>query len=258
MNILLTGGAGFIGSHTCVELLNAGHDAVIVDNLYNSSEKVIARVEELTGKHVKFYRADACDRAAMDRVFSENQIDAVIHFAAYKAVGESVAKPLEYYRNNLDCTLTVCEAMREHGVGRFIFSSSATVYGIPDHMPLDETMPTSCTNPYGWTKYMNERILTDIAAANPQWSVVLLRYFNPIGAHESGRIGEDPTGIPNNLTPYITQVAVKPPTFVIFVNDKELMHFSYTRYLENKIREAFGFRGTSLKFFIRERKEKEQ
>ena len=165
MNILLTGGAGFIGSHTAVELLNAGHDVIIVDNLYNSSAKAVERVEELTGKRVKFYCADACDHDAMDRIFSENKVDAVIHFAAYKAVGESVAKPLEYYRNNLDCTLTVCEAMKKHGVKRFIFSSSATVYGIPDHMPLDETMPTSCTNPYGWTKYMNERILTDVAKA---------------------------------------------------------------------------------------------
>ncbi len=207
MNILLTGGAGFIGSHTCVELLNAGHGVVVVDNLYNSSEKAIERVRELTGKPVRFYREDACDGAALDRIFAENAIDAVIHFAAYKAVGESVAKPLEYYRNNLDCTLTVCEAMRRAGVKRFIFSSSATVYGVPDHMPLDETMPTGCTNPYGWTKFMNERILTDVAHANPDWSVVLLRYFNPIGAHESGRIGEMPNGIPNNLLPYVSQVA---------------------------------------------------
>ena len=204
MNILTTGGAGFIGSHTCVELLNAGHSVVVVDNLYNSSKKSLERVEELTGKTIKFYEADCCDAAAMDKIFAENEIDAVIHFAAYKAVGESVAKPMEYYRNNLECTLTVCEAMKKHGVKRFIFSSSATVYGIPDHMPLDETMPTSCTNPYGWTKYMNERILTDIAAANPDWSVVLLRYFNPIGAHESGRIGEMPNGIPNNLMPATT------------------------------------------------------
>ena len=207
MNILLTGGAGFIGSHTAVELLNAGHDVIIVDNLYNSSAKAVERVEELTGKRVKFYCADACDHDAMDRIFSENKVDAVIHFAAYKAVGESVAKPLEYYRNNLDCTLTVCEAMKKHGVKRFIFSSSATVYGIPDHMPLDETMPTSCTNPYGWTKWISERILTDVAHADATRSFVLLRYFNPIGAHESGRIGEDPCGIPNNLMPYICQVA---------------------------------------------------
>ena len=208
MNILLTGGAGFIGSHTAVELLNAGHDVIIVDNLYNSSAKAVERVEELTGKRVKFYCADACDHDAMDRIFSENKVDAVIHFAAYKAVGESVAKPLEYYRNNLDCTLTVCEAMKKHGVKRFIFSSSATVYGIPDHMPLDETMPTSCTNPYGWTKYMIEQILKDVCVAYSDMSCVLLRYFNPVGAHSSGRIGEDPQGIPNNLMPYISQVAV--------------------------------------------------
>ena len=177
-------------------------------------------MEEITGRSVKLYDIDVCDPAKVDALFAENQIDAVIHFAAYKAVGESVSKPLEYYRNNLDCTLTVCEAMRRHGVKRFIFSSSATVYGIPDHMPLDETMPTSCTNPYGWTKYMNERILTDIAKANPEWSVVLLRYFNPIGAHESGRIGEMPNGIPNNLLPYITQVAAgKLDHLSVFGND---------------------------------------
>ena len=220
MNILLTGGAGFIGSHTAVELLNAGHDVIIVDNLYNSSAKAVERVEELTGKRVKFYCADACDHDAMDRIFSENKVDAVIHFAAYKAVGESVAKPLEYYRNNLDCTLTVCEAMKKHGVKRFIFSSSATVYGIPDHMPLDETMPTSCTNPYGWTKYMCEQILRDCVVADPSWSVVLLRYFNPIGAHESGLIGENPNGIPNNLMPYITQVAIgRREKLTVFGND---------------------------------------
>ena len=165
-------------------------------------------MEELTGKRVKFYCADACYHDAMDRIFSENKVDAVIHFAAYKAVGESVAKPLEYYRNNLDCTLTVCEAMKKHGVKRFIFSSSATVYGIPDHMPLDETMPTSCTNPYGWTKYMCEQILRDYVKADPSWSVALLRYFNPVGAHPSGLIGEDPKGIPNNLMPYISQTAI--------------------------------------------------
>ena len=213
MTILLTGGAGFIGSHTCLELLRAGHEAVVVDNLYNSSRESIRRVEELTGKPVRFYEADVCDAAALDRIFTENKIDAVIHFAAYKAVGESVQKPLAYYRNNLDCTLSVCEAMKRHGVRRFIFSSSATVYGIPDHMPLDETMPTGCTNPYGWTKYMNERILTDTAH-------VLLRYFNPIGAHESGRIGEMPNGIPNNLFPYIAQVAAgKLPKLRVFGND---------------------------------------
>ncbi len=220
VNILLTGGAGFIGTHTCVELLSSGHDVVIADNFYNSSPEAVRRVEEIAGCSVKLYNIDVCDPTKVDALFAENQIDAVIHFAAYKAVGESVAKPLEYYRNNLDCTLTVCEAMRRHGVNRFIFSSSATVYGIPDHMPLDETMPTSCTNPYGWTKYMNERILTDIATANPNWSVVLLRYFNPIGAHESGRIGEMPNGIPNNLLPYITQVAAgKLDHLSVFGND---------------------------------------
>ena len=220
VNFLLTGGAGFIGTHTCVELLSSGHDVVIADNFYNSSPEAVRRVEEITGRSVKLYDIDVCDPAKVDALFAENQIDAVIHFAAYKAVGESVSKPLEYYRNNLDCTLTVCEAMRRHGVKRFIFSSSATVYGIPDHMPLDETMPTSCTNPYGWTKYMNERILTDIAKANPEWSVVLLRYFNPIGAHESGRIGEMPNGIPNNLLPYITQVAAgKLDHLSVFGND---------------------------------------
>ena len=207
MNILLTGGAGFIGSHTAVELLNAGHDVVVVDNLYNSSEKVIDRVEELTGKKVKFYNADACDFAAMDRVLNENAVDAVIHFAAYKAVGESVAKPLEYYRNNLDCTLTVCEAMKKHGVKRFIFSSSATVYGMSNPVPFREDYPTSATNPYGYTKVMIEQMLRDIAKADPEWSVCMLRYFNPIGAHESGLIGENPNGIPNNLLPYVAKVA---------------------------------------------------
>ena len=207
MNILLTGGAGFIGSHTAVELLNAGHDVIIVDNLYNSSAKAVERVEELTGKRVKFYCADACDHDAMDRIFSENKVDAVIHFAAYKAVGESVAKPLEYYRNNLDSTLTLCETMRRHGCKRIVFSSSATVYGVPDEVPLREDMfCKGCTNPYGWTKYMIEKILQGIVTADPEWSVVLLRYFNPIGAHESGRMGENPNGIPNNLMPYTTKI----------------------------------------------------
>ena len=220
MRILLTGGAGFIGSHTCVELLGSGHEAVVVDNLYNSSETVVNRIEKLSGHKVRFYQADVCDAAAMDRIFSENEIDVVIHFAAYKAVGESVAKPLAYYRNNLDCTLTVCETMKKHNVKRFIFSSSATVYGIPKSVPLNETMPTGCTNPYGWTKYMNEQILTDVAHACPDWSVILLRYFNPIGAHESGMIGEMPNGIPNNLLPYVTQVAAgKLPYLHVYGND---------------------------------------
>ena len=220
MTILCTGGAGYIGSHTCVELLNAGHEVVIVDNLYNSNVHVLERIEEITGKKVRFYEADVTDAAAVAPIFEENKIDAIIHFAAYKAVGESVAKPVEYYRNNLDCTLTMLEAMKKYDVRRFIFSSSATVYGIPDHMPLDETMPTSATNPYGWTKYMNERILTDAAKANPDWSIVLLRYFNPIGAHETGRIGEMPNGTPNNLFPYILQVALgKLPYLHVYGND---------------------------------------
>ncbi|MDD3213548.1 MAG: UDP-glucose 4-epimerase GalE, partial [Eubacteriales bacterium] len=168
---------------------------------------VIERLEKITGKPVRWYEADVCDADAMDQIFAENQFDAVIHFAGFKAVGESVVKPLAYYRNNLDSTLTLCEIMRKHNVSRFVFSSSATVYGLAETMPLTETMPTGCTNPYGWTKYMIERILTDVAAANPDWAVALLRYFNPIGAHESGMIGEDPVGIPNNLMPYITQVA---------------------------------------------------
>ena len=207
MKILLTGGAGFIGSHTYVELHNAGHEAVIADNFYNASERVIERLETITGKPVCWYNVDVCDAEGLEKVFAEHDFDAVIHFAGYKAVGESVAKPLEYYRNNLDSTITLCNVMRAHGVNRIVFSSSATVYGVSDNMPLVEDMPTGCTNPYGWTKYMNEQILRDVAHANPDWAVALLRYFNPIGAHESGLIGEDPVGIPNNLMPYITQVA---------------------------------------------------
>lgn len=207
MRILLTGGAGFIGSHTYIELLSAGHEAIIVDNFYNASKEVLDRLETITGKPVTYYDADVCDAAALSPIFEAHQMDAVIHFAGYKAVGESVEKPLEYYRNNLDSTLTLCECMRKHGVKRIVFSSSATVYGTSDQMPLNETLPTGCTNPYGWTKYMIEQILQDVAHANPDWSVALLRYFNPIGAHISGTIGEDPVGIPNNLMPYISQVA---------------------------------------------------
>ena len=208
MNVLLAGGAGYIGSHTCVELLEAGHSVVVADNYSNSCPEAIRRVEEITGKSVKLYEADVCDSEAVDRIFSENRIDAVIHFAGLKAVGESVAKPVMYYRNNIDSTLTLLENMKKHGVKRFIFSSSATVYGTPKEVPLVETMPTgSPTNPYGWTKLMMEQILTDTANADPEMSIVILRYFNPIGAHKSGRIGEDPNGIPNNLMPYITQVA---------------------------------------------------
>lgn len=209
MKILLTGGAGFIATHTCVELMAAGHDVVVVDNYVNSQPEALRRVEEIAGRPVKAYEADVCDRAAMDKIFSENRFDAVIHFAGLKAVGESVHKPLEYYRNNLDSTLTLCETMRRHGCKRIVFSSSATVYGVPDEVPLREDMfCKGCTNPYGWTKYMIEKILQGIVTADPEWSVVLLRYFNPIGAHSSGLIGEDPRGIPNNLMPYISQVAI--------------------------------------------------
>ena len=208
MNVLLAGGAGYIGSHTCVELINAGHDVVIADNFSNSCPVAVERVEELTGRKIPLYEADVCDRDAVEKIFSENKIDAVIHFAGLKAVGESCEKPVEYYRNNIDSTLTLLEVMKKHGVNNFIFSSSATVYGTPETVPLVETMPKgSPTNPYGWTKFMMEQILTDTANANPDMSVVLLRYFNPIGAHESGMIGEDPRGIPNNLMPYITKVA---------------------------------------------------
>ena len=209
MKILVTGGAGFIGSHTCVELLGAGYEVVIVDNLCNSKEEAVRRIETITGKQVKFYPNSLLDEAAVERVFSENQLDAVIHFAGLKAVGESVKKAVEYYHNNLSGTLVLCEAMKRHGVKRFVFSSSATVYGSQATPPLREEMPAgSATNPYGWTKVMLEQILTDIHTADPEFSVVLLRYFNPIGAHESGLLGEDPNGIPNNLLPYISQVAI--------------------------------------------------
>ncbi len=208
MNVLLAGGAGYIGSHTCVELIEAGHSVVVVDNFSNSCPEAIKRVEKITGADIPLYEADVCDAAAVEKIFSENKIDAVIHFAGLKAVGESCEKPLLYYRNNIDSTLTLLETMQKYKVNNFIFSSSATVYGTPKIVPLVETMPTgSPTNPYGWTKLMMEQILTDTANANPDMSIVILRYFNPIGAHKSGLIGEDPNGIPNNLMPYITQVA---------------------------------------------------
>lgn len=220
MNILLTGGAGYIGSHTCIELIDAGHTAVIADNLCNSKKEAVNRVEKITGTSIPFYEIDVCDQDALSKVFEENQIDAVIHFAGLKAVGESCQIPLTYYRNNIDSTLTLLEVMKKYNCNNFVFSSSATVYGIPETVPLVETMPTSCTNPYGWTKLMIEQILTDAAKADPELSVVLLRYFNPIGAHESGNIGENPNGIPNNLMPYITQVAVgKLPQLGVFGND---------------------------------------
>lgn len=208
MNILLTGGAGYIGTHTCIELLRVGHNVVIADNFSNSKPEAVRRLQEITQTDISAYQIDIADFEALDKVFTEQSIDAVIHFAGWKAVGESVEQPLKYYRNNIDATLTLLEVMRKHGVCKFVFSSSATVYGIPEHVPITESMPTGCTNPYGWTKLMIEQILTDTAKADPKLSVVLLRYFNPIGAHESGRIGEDPNGIPNNLLPYITQVAV--------------------------------------------------
>lgn len=209
MTILVTGGAGYIGSHTCVELLNQGYEVVVVDNLCNSSEVSLDRVKKITGKELKFYKADILDHDALESIFARENIDAVIHFAGLKAVGESVAKPLEYYHNNITGTLVLCDVMREHGVKKIIFSSSATVYGDPAFVPITEECPKGkITNPYGQTKSMLEQILTDLHVADPQWSVILLRYFNPVGAHKSGLIGEDPAGIPNNLTPYITQVAV--------------------------------------------------
>lgn len=209
MSILVTGGAGFIGSHTCVELLNAGYDVAVVDNLYNASEKALERVKQITGKDVRFYKVDIRDREALNEVFDKEDVESVIHFAGLKAVGESVQKPLEYYENNIGGTITLCDVMRNHGVKNIIFSSSATVYGDPAFIPITEECPKgTCTNPYGWTKWMLEQILTDLHTADPEWNVVLLRYFNPIGAHKSGLIGEDPKGIPNNLLPYVAQVAV--------------------------------------------------
>ena len=209
MSILLTGGAGYIGSHTCVEMLNAGYDIVVVDNYSNSSPEALKRVKELTGKDFPIYEADVCDGEAMNALFDREKIEAVIHFAGYKAVGDSVQKPLMYYRNNLDSTMTLLEVMRAHGVKRLVFSSSATVYGMQEKMPLTEDMPIGgCLNPYGWTKCMIEQILFDVAKAESDWTMVLLRYFNPVGAHESGRIGENPNGIPNNLMPRITQAVI--------------------------------------------------
>ncbi len=221
MSILVTGGAGFIGSHTCVELLNAGYDVVVVDNLYNASEKALERVEQITGKKVTFYEADILDRDALNAIFDKEQIDSVIHFAGYKAVGESVRKPIEYYYNNITGTLILCDVMRNHGVKNIVFSSSATVYGDPAFIPITEECPKGkITNPYGQTKGMLEQVLTDIYVSDPEWKVVLLRYFNPIGAHKSGLIGEDPKGIPNNLVPYVAQVAIgKLKCLGVFGND---------------------------------------
>ncbi len=221
MAILVTGGAGYIGSHTVIELQNAGYDVVVMDNLSNSSEVALERVQEITGKPLTFYKADILDREATEEIFAKEKIEAVIHFAGLKAVGESVQKPWEYYNNNITGTLILLDVMRKHNVKNIIFSSSATVYGEPEKVPVTEETPKgSCTNPYGWTKSMLEQILTDIQKADPAWNVILLRYFNPIGAHKSGKIGENPNGIPNNLMPYITQVAVgKLPKLGMFGND---------------------------------------
>ena len=221
MAILVTGGAGFIGSHTCVELQESGYDVVVLDNLCNSSEKSLERVEAITGKKVTFYKGDILDRDILGRIFEKEDIECCIHFAGLKAVGESVQKPWEYYYNNISGTLTLVDEMRKHGVKNIIFSSSATVYGDPAQIPITEECPKGqCTNPYGWTKSMLEQILSDIQKADPEWNVVLLRYFNPIGAHPSGLMGENPNGIPNNLMPYITQVAVgKLKELGVFGND---------------------------------------
>ena len=221
MNVLVTGGAGYIGSHTCVELLENGYGVVVIDNLVNANPVSLKRVEQITGKTVKFYEGDVRDEALLRKIFAENDISCVIHFAGLKAVGESVEKPWEYYDNNLNTTLVLTKVMKEVGMKSIIFSSSATVYTSDNEMPLKETSRTGgCTNPYGWTKYMTEQILSGISHADPDWSVVLLRYFNPIGAHKSGLMGENPRGIPNNLMPYITQVAIgRREKLSIFGND---------------------------------------
>lgn len=220
MSILVTGGAGYIGTHTCVELLNAGYDIIVVDNFSNSKPESLKRVQEITGKTLKFYEVDILNKQDMEKIFEENSIEAVIHFAGLKAVGESVQIPIRYYYNNITGTLVLCEVMEKYKVNKIVFSSSATVYGMNNISPLTEELPLSTTNPYGSTKLMIERILRDVFVANSNWSISLLRYFNPIGAHESGRIGEDPNGIPNNLMPYITQVAVgKREKLGVFGND---------------------------------------
>ena len=221
MKVLVTGGAGYIGSHTCVELIESGYTPIVVDNLCNSSAKSLERVKEITGQEVAFYQGDVCDEALLDSILKEHEVACAIHFAGLKAVGESVAMPLEYYRNNLLSTLTLCKVLGRHNVKKIIFSSSATVYSGDNEMPLRETSKTgNCTNPYGWTKYMGEQILRDIAKADGEWSVVNLRYFNPVGAHKSGLIGEHPNGIPNNLMPFISQTAIgKRHHLSVFGND---------------------------------------
>ena len=219
MSILITGGAGYIGSHTCLCLLNKGYDIVVVDNLDNSSRESLVRVAEITGKEIPFYEADVRETEKLIEIIEKHNVDSVIHFAGLKAVGESVRMPLEYYENNLVSTLHLANAMVKTGVKKLIFSSSATVYSAENEVPLTEGGKLGCTNPYGWTKYMNEQILRDVSVAHPDWSVVLLRYFNPVGAHESGRIGEDPTGIPNNLMPYVSQTAVGRREFLTVFGD---------------------------------------
>lgn len=220
MKVLVTGGAGYIGSHTAVELLNKDYEVVIVDDFSNSKPEALKNIKQITSKDFKFYEADLLDREKLDRIFTENKIDVVIHFAGYKAVGESVLEPLKYYHNNIGSTVALCSVMQKHGVKKIVFSSSATVYGMPEKMPIMEDFPLSATNPYGWTKLMIERILTDLYTSDNEWSISLLRYFNPVGAHESGLIGESPNGIPNNLMPYITQVATgKLKSLNIFGND---------------------------------------
>lgn len=218
--ILVTGGAGFIGSHTCVELINSGKQVICVDDLSNSKMTAVKRIEQITGQTIPFYKTDVCDKTAMDEIFSRHPIDAVIHFAGFKAVGESVEKPLLYYQNNLNATMTLLSCMEKHGVRKIVFSSSATVYGVPKSVPIQEDADTWCTNPYGWTKYMSEQIIKDWCKATPNTAAILLRYFNPIGAHQSGLIGEDPNGIPNNLLPYICQAATGKREFLnVFGND---------------------------------------
>ncbi len=220
MSVLVTGGAGYIGSHACVELLNSGFEVVVIDNLSNSSEEALKRVEEITGKSFKFYKKDLLDREAVEEIFSKEKIDAVMHFAGLKAVGESVSQPMRYYHNNITSTLVLCEVMNKYGVKNLVFSSSATVYGNPHTVPISEEFPLSATNPYGRTKLMIEEILRDLYVADNTWNIAILRYFNPIGAHASGEIGEDPKGIPNNLVPYITQVAIgKRDKLSVYGND---------------------------------------
>ncbi len=241
MAILNTGGAGYIGSHTCIELMSAGYDVVVVDNLFNSSDASLERVEKITGKKPKFYKEDVRDKEALRKIFTENNIEAVIHFAGLKAVGESVRMPIEYYNNNLISTISLLEVMREFNCKSLVFSSSATVYGVATEVPLKEGMPLGATNPYGRTKYFIEEILRDVFVSDNTWSIALLRYFNPIGAHESGTIGEDPKGIPNNLMPYISQVAVgKLEKLHVFGNDYDTVDGTGVRDYIHVVDLAYG------------------